>query len=227
MRFNSHVERLLVSTVALVNELTPGQDGGRPVGEPAGDELVEAVARAVRTQGYAGRTTAAEARALLAEVRAAREVIEAIAADDLPGAAARVNAMLVRDTGPATARPSTTRAASGCTSTGPTTPSAGVGRPASRPASPWPSAATAGNGWGCARRRPVTGSTSTSRRTRTVASAGPRCQSRVKAAEHRRRRSRGQAIRVGHLRAARADPSLRRGGSAGRRVPATPHTVSG
>ena len=96
MRFNSHVERLLVSTVALVNALTPGQDGGRPVSEPAGDELVEAVARAVRTQGYAGRTTVAEGRALLTEVRSARQVIEALAAGDQPGAAARVNAMLAR-----------------------------------------------------------------------------------------------------------------------------------
>ena len=98
MRFNSHVERLLVSTVALVNGLTAGEDGGRPVHEPTGDDLVDAVARAVRTQGYDGRASRAEAAALLHHVRSARQVIEAVSREEPERAASLVNTML-DDTG--------------------------------------------------------------------------------------------------------------------------------
>ena len=192
MRFNSHVERLLVSTVALVNELTPGQDGGRPVGEPAGDELVEAVARAVRAQGYSGRTSAAQARALLAEVRAARQVIEAIAADDLPAAAARVNAMLAR-TG---ARPQLDHDDEGGFRLHFHGPDDSFSRGWAAGIAAGLAMAVGGDGGqrlgvceapACDRVY-VDQSKNSHRRF-----CGSRCQSRVKAAEHRRRRSSGHA----------------------------------
>lgn len=94
MRFNSHIERLLTTTVRLVNGLTPGQDGGRPVGAPHGDRLRDAITSAVRTEGYAVRPSHAQARTLAPHVARAREVFEALAGGDEAAAAATVNEML-------------------------------------------------------------------------------------------------------------------------------------
>lgn len=94
MRFNSHVERLLTTTVRLVNTLTPGQDGGRPVTAPHGEQLRDVIASAARTEAYAVRPGPAQARALVPHVLRAREVFEALAADDERAAAAMVNEML-------------------------------------------------------------------------------------------------------------------------------------
>lgn len=95
MDFNSHVERLVVVTVELVNRLTPGLVGGRPVVVPdSDDELCEQVAEAVATRGYDGRTSPGQARELLPWVARSRTVIEAVARGDAAPAAEAVNAML-------------------------------------------------------------------------------------------------------------------------------------
>jgi predicted RNA-binding Zn ribbon-like protein len=94
LRFNSHVDRLIVTTVALVNRLTPGHDGGRPVQVPAGRHLVDTIAETVAVEGYPGRTTQAQAEDLLPWVQRARTVIEALTAGEQASAAAQVNRML-------------------------------------------------------------------------------------------------------------------------------------
>lgn len=94
LRFNSHVERLIVATVALVNGLTPGLDGGRPIVVPVGPHLVDAIAQAVATEGYSGRAAQREAEALLPWVQRARAVIEALTAGQPAAASAEVNSML-------------------------------------------------------------------------------------------------------------------------------------
>jgi predicted RNA-binding Zn ribbon-like protein len=190
MRFNSHVERLLVSTVALVNGLTAGQDGGRPVDEPVGDGLVDAVARAVRTQGYECRASQSEARALLVEVRSARQVIEAVADDDLERAASLVNGMLVA-TG---ARPQLDRDEAGDYRLHFHGPDDSFGRGWAAGIAAGLAMALGGDGGqrlgvceapGCDRVY-VDQSKNSHRRF-----CGTRCQSRVKAAAHRRRASGG------------------------------------
>jgi predicted RNA-binding Zn ribbon-like protein len=101
MRFNSHVERLVDVTVALVNALTPGRAGGRPVVVPEGDALVAAVAHVVRDEGYEPRPSMEDAVGLRDAALRAREVFDALAAADEDRAAAVVNDMLqVTDTRP-------------------------------------------------------------------------------------------------------------------------------
>ena len=51
MNFNSHVRRIIGATVALVNALSPGEDGGRAVAEPAGAPLCDAVRVALTAAG--------------------------------------------------------------------------------------------------------------------------------------------------------------------------------
>ena len=82
MRFNSHVERLVDVTVALVNALTPGRAGGRPVVVPEGDALVAAVAHVVRDEGYEPRPSLEDAVGLRDVARCAREAFDALAAAD-------------------------------------------------------------------------------------------------------------------------------------------------
>lgn len=85
----------MTTTVGLVNALTAGEDGGRPVDVPTGEALQDAVAEAVRTEGYDVRPSLAAARALHAEALRARRVFEALAAGDDASAARLVNEMLV------------------------------------------------------------------------------------------------------------------------------------
>lgn len=98
--FDSHVETLLATTVALVNRLTPGLDGGRPVGVPQDDRALRAaVCGAVNEQGYdvaLRRVTAADAHLIEATVREARRVVEDIDTGALSTAAKRTNVLLRR-----------------------------------------------------------------------------------------------------------------------------------
>ena len=96
MRFNSHVEAVVDSTVRLVNAVTPGQDGGRDHPAPAGDDLREAVVGAVRYDGYEPAPSPREVAALAVEVAHARRVVEALDDGDEDTAADLVNAMLRR-----------------------------------------------------------------------------------------------------------------------------------
>lgn len=100
--FDSHVTTLLATTVALVNRLTTGLDGGRPVTAPADDAALRAAVRdALGSQGYGVRLrsiAAADARTIAHAVSAAHRVIVAVDAGDLAEAARRTNALL-RTTG--------------------------------------------------------------------------------------------------------------------------------
>lgn len=96
MRFNSHVDRTIETTVRLVNALSPGLDGGREHEAPRGPALRRAVLEVVRYDGYDPRPTAPELDALCEEVLAARQVFEALEAGNDDAAAGLVNAMLRR-----------------------------------------------------------------------------------------------------------------------------------
>ncbi|MBO0844769.1 MAG: CGNR zinc finger domain-containing protein [Nocardioides sp.] len=100
MLFDSHVATLLGTTVALVNRLTPGLDGGRDVSLPLDEEALRlAVRDAINTQGYdvpVRRVTAADARMVATTVTEARRVVEDIDAGDLATAAKRTNVLLRR-----------------------------------------------------------------------------------------------------------------------------------
>lgn len=100
MLFDSHVATLLGTTVALVNRLTPGLDGGRDVSLPVDEEALRlAVRDAINTQGYdvpVRRVTAADARMVATTVTEARRVVEDIDAGDLATAAKRTNVLLRR-----------------------------------------------------------------------------------------------------------------------------------
>lgn len=88
MNFDSYTDRVVGVAVALVNALTPGEDGGRPVGLDA-DRLVP------RCAGVLGReVTPTEAEDLGALAARLRPVFAAAEAGDVDGVARLVNALL-------------------------------------------------------------------------------------------------------------------------------------
>lgn len=100
MLFDSHVTTLLETTVALVNRLTSGLEGGQEAAVP-GDEraLRSAVREAINAQGYdvaLRRVSADDARMISSVVTESRRVIEDIDAGDLARAAKRTNVLLRR-----------------------------------------------------------------------------------------------------------------------------------
>ena len=94
MRFDSHVLALIGTAVRLVNALSPGSDGGRPVRRPQGNALVDAMSDALDGQGGVTRVSADDAERLDAVVQQVRPVFDAVARDDLDAAAEQVNALL-------------------------------------------------------------------------------------------------------------------------------------
>lgn len=94
MRFDSHVLSLLTATVNLVNQLTPGHDGGSPVVAPSGSALVDAVAAALTQDGTPPKVSGAAAEQLADIALRVRAVFDATTAGDVDGAAARVNRLL-------------------------------------------------------------------------------------------------------------------------------------
>ena len=94
VRFDSHVERLLDATVALVNLASPGEAHGTAYEPPTGDDLVRGVADATSSPERRSRPTSAEAGALLTVVPQVRDVFEAAERDDLAAAASVVNDLL-------------------------------------------------------------------------------------------------------------------------------------
>ena len=100
MRFDSHVVTLLETTVALVNRLTPGLDGGVEVSAATDDRaLREAVRDGVNAQGYdysLRAVRAEDARLVARTITEARRVIEDIDHGDLATAAKRTNVLLRR-----------------------------------------------------------------------------------------------------------------------------------
>ena len=96
MEFNSHTDRIVRVTVALVNLLTPGESRGRGYQPPEGDERTAAVNDALMASG--GRTPATweEAAELCFFAAELRAVFAAVAAGAIDDAAYRVNALIVR-----------------------------------------------------------------------------------------------------------------------------------
>src|SRR3954452_10578012 len=93
MLFDSHVTVLLETTVALVNRLTPGLDGGHEVVEPEDERALRAAVReAINGQGYdvtLRGVSGQDARMIAAVVAEARRVIEDIDGGELALAAKR------------------------------------------------------------------------------------------------------------------------------------------
>jgi len=100
MLFDSHVATLLGTTVALVNRLTPGLDGGQAAVVPDDERALRtAVREVISSQGYdvpLRRVSAGDARMISSVVVEARRVIEDIDAGDLALAAKRTNVLLRR-----------------------------------------------------------------------------------------------------------------------------------
>jgi len=100
MLFDSHVATLLETTVALVNRLTPGLDGGQDAAAPDDERALRtAVREAINSQGYdvqLRRVSAEDARTISSVVTESRRVIEDIDAGDLARAAKRTNVLLRR-----------------------------------------------------------------------------------------------------------------------------------
>jgi predicted RNA-binding Zn ribbon-like protein len=94
VRFDSHIERLLDVSVALVNLVTPGEARGAGYEPPTGNALVDAVAEVTSRAGSRSRPTQAQASSLVEVVPQVRAVFEAAEHDDLAAAAATVNELL-------------------------------------------------------------------------------------------------------------------------------------
>ncbi len=100
MLFDSHVANLLETTVALVNRLTPGLDGGHAVAAPEEERAVRVAVRdSINSRGYdvsLRGVGADDARMIRSTVIEARRVIEDVDRGDLATAARRVNVLLRR-----------------------------------------------------------------------------------------------------------------------------------
>ena len=100
MLFDSHVTTLLETTVALVNRLTPGLDGGLEAAVPEDERSIRAEVReAINSQGYdvpLRRVSAEDSRMISSVATESRRVIEDIDAGDLGLAAKRTNVLLRR-----------------------------------------------------------------------------------------------------------------------------------
>ena len=94
MQFDSHVERLLDVTVALVNLASPGEARGTAYDPPVGTDLVRGVADATSTPERRARPTAEQAALVVEIVPRVREVFEAATRDELVVAAGIVNELL-------------------------------------------------------------------------------------------------------------------------------------
>ncbi|CAN5362105.1 hypothetical protein BH09ACT12_BH09ACT12_34150 [soil metagenome] len=95
MRFDSHVQALLDSAVGLVNLLTAGHDGTAPVSAPSGPALANGVGSVLVSQGRSARVDESQAADLDRYASAIRAVFEASQAGDVDAAAAGVNDLLL------------------------------------------------------------------------------------------------------------------------------------
>ncbi|MGO4597401.1 CGNR zinc finger domain-containing protein [Terrabacter sp. 2RAF25] len=94
MRFDSHIERLLEVSVALVNIVTPGDARGAAYEPPTGKALVDGIAEATSQPGKPSCPTESQALSLVDVVPSLRAVFVAAERDDLAAAAAVVNELL-------------------------------------------------------------------------------------------------------------------------------------
>jgi predicted RNA-binding Zn ribbon-like protein len=98
VNFNSHTDLVVAIAAEFANLLTAGERRGRPYQPPAGPELLAQLNTLLAFAGGHVVATEAEAAEFADLAGRLRTVFAAVAADDVDGAAGRVNAML-RDTG--------------------------------------------------------------------------------------------------------------------------------
>lgn len=96
MEFDSHTSDVVGYTVAVINEVAPGERHGRPYSPPTGDALVAAVCAALPASRV--QPSEADAAELAAWARRLRDVVVALDADDVDAACTDLNAIM-RDTG--------------------------------------------------------------------------------------------------------------------------------
>lgn len=94
VHFNSHVWVVTDVACKLVNTLTPGYDGTRPVEPPPPGERAAVVRRQLERPDYRPKVTEEEAAAMAVLAGRVRQVFEAAVREDLATAADVVNALL-------------------------------------------------------------------------------------------------------------------------------------
>ncbi|MDQ4112148.1 MAG: CGNR zinc finger domain-containing protein [Actinomycetota bacterium] len=98
IHFDSHVHTVTEQACKLVNALTPGHDGTRPVQPPPSGRRALAVSDLLARPDYQPQVEEADADGMVALAESLRVVFEAAAGGDLDTAATAVNA-LMRDMG--------------------------------------------------------------------------------------------------------------------------------
>jgi predicted RNA-binding Zn ribbon-like protein len=99
VNFDSHISSALVGAVELVNAVTTGMRGGRPVAVPEGPALVDAVTSAIRTGSPKAEPVSTSGAEELARWAARlRSVVEHVEHDRIDDACAGLNEVL-RETG--------------------------------------------------------------------------------------------------------------------------------
>ena len=170
IHFNSHVWVVTDVACRLVNALTGGHDGTRPVEPPPVGHRADAVRTVIERDDYRPALTEDQANALTTLAERVREVFTASSSGDVAGAACIVNDLL-EEFG-AAPRLDPARGGGWTLHFHGRDTSIVVGwAPASRPASRWPSVPTSQAALASARLTPATGCTSTPRTTSESGSA--------------------------------------------------------
>jgi len=94
IHFDSHVHAVTEQACKLVNALTPGHDGTRPVQPPPAGRRAQVVSDLLARPDYQPQVEEADADGMVALAESLRVVFEAAASGDLDTAATAVNALM-------------------------------------------------------------------------------------------------------------------------------------
>lgn len=94
IHFDSHVHTVTEQACKLVNALTPGHDGTRPVQPPPSGRRAQVVSDLLARPDYQPQAEEADADGMVALAESLRVVFEAAAGGDLDTAATAVNALM-------------------------------------------------------------------------------------------------------------------------------------
>lgn len=94
IHFDSHVHTVTEQACKLVNALTPGHDGTRPVQPPPAGQRGQVVSALLARPDYQPQVEEADADGMVALAESLRVVFEAAAGGDLDTAATAVNALM-------------------------------------------------------------------------------------------------------------------------------------
>lgn len=94
IHFDSHVHTVTEQACKLVNALTPGHDGTRPVQPPPSGRRAQVVSDLLARPDYQPQVEEADADGMVALAESLRVVFEAAAGGDLDTAATAVNALM-------------------------------------------------------------------------------------------------------------------------------------